>query len=78
MEDQHIAEDEQASIEEETRPVPTITEIPECPVFHPSMEEFKDFEQYLIKCEASIPSSCGIFKVSFLATTSAFAGEQVH
>jgi hypothetical protein len=37
--------------------------IPLCPEFHPSEEEFKDFQGYLEKCVARV-GSIGLFKVS--------------
>ena len=41
----------------------TFDSIPLCPVFRPTMEEFKDFAGYLEKCVAQI-GTIGLLKVS--------------
>lgn len=38
--------------------------IPECDIFYPSLEEFKDFQTYMSKCEKE--STSGIIKVIYL------------
>jgi len=40
-----------------------MSDIKECPVFYPTMEEFQDFSGYLERVEATI-GYAGIFKVS--------------
>ena len=39
-----------------------LRKIKECDVFHPSFEEFKDFQKYMTKCESQATS--GIIKVA--------------
>jgi hypothetical protein len=38
-----------------------LNEIPECEIFYPSLEEFKNFQKFLSKCEKEAKS--GIIKV---------------
>jgi hypothetical protein len=39
----------------------SLKSIPECDIFYPSLEEFKDFQTYMSKCEKE--SISGIIKV---------------
>lgn len=46
---------------------PTLADnIPQCPVFYPTTEEFTDFTSYVEKCVSQIGTT-GIFKVSTLS-----------
>lgn len=42
-----------------------LRQIPLCPVFEPTLEEFTQmsFQEYMAECEKMIEPSCGIFKV---------------
>ena len=42
-----------------------LEDIDYCPVFEPSLEEFKafSFQDYLMECEKLIDPNCGVFKV---------------
>ena len=43
-----------------------LRQIPLCPTFEPTLEEFTEisFEDYLIECEKLLPPTCGVYKVS--------------
>ena len=42
-----------------------LKQIPLCPSFEPTLEEFTQisFEDYLIECEKLLPPNCGVYKV---------------
>ena len=60
-----LHENEQLGEKEGRRENLILKQIPLCPMFEPTLEEFTQisFEDYLIECEKLLPPNCGVYKV---------------